>query len=107
MSAALRWLQQFGDLTIDLAHYRVLVADQPVLLSYREYALLVYLATRTGQLVHQRRLLEEVLGQHDPGGLRTVHEYVRRLKSRLERGGEPMIQEVPGVGYRFVRQPNR
>jgi len=100
-----RFILQFGDLVIDLAHYRVLVADQPVLLSYREYALLVYLAGRVGQVVPSRQLLEEGLGRHDLGGLRMVEEHIRHLRSKLERDGHPLIAEVPGTGYRFVRQP--
>ena len=92
---------RFGDLVIDLEHYRVLLGGRPLLLSYREYALLVYLAGRAGQVVHRRQLLEEGLGRHDLGGLRMVDEHVRHLKSVLEREGRPFIEEVDGVGYRF------
>lgn len=93
---------RFGDLLIDLAHYRVLLADQPLILSYREYALLVYLAGRAGQVVHKRQLLEEGLGRHDPGGLRMVEEHIRHLKQQLERGDRRFLEEVPGVGWRFM-----
>ena len=93
---------RFGDLVIDLERYRVLLADQPLLLSYRDYALLVYLAGRAGQVVHKRQLLEEGLGRHDPGGLRMVDEHVRHLKHLLERDGNPFIEEIGGTGYRFV-----
>jgi len=92
---------RFGDLVIDLERYRVLLADQPLLLSYRDYALLVYLAGRAGQVVHKRQLLEEGLGRHDPGGLRMVDEHVRHLKHLLERDGSPFIEEIGGTGYRF------
>ena len=95
---------QFGDLTIDLAGYRVLLADRPLALSYRDYALLAYLAGRAGHVVSKRQLLEEGLGRHDPGGLRMVEEHMRHLKSVLEREGRQFIEEVPGMGYRFVRQ---
>lgn len=93
---------RFGDLVIDLERYRVLLADQPLLLSYRDYALLVYLAGRAGQVVHKRQLLEEGLGRHDPGGLRMVDEHVRHLKHLLERDGSPFIEEIGGTGYRFT-----
>ena len=96
-----RLLLRFGDLTIDLEHYRVLLGGRPMILSYREYALLVYLAGRAGQVVHKRQLLEEGLGRHDPGGLRMVDEHLRHLKGVLEREGRAVIQEVEGVGYRF------
>ena len=92
---------RFGDLTIDLAHYRVLVGGRPLMLSYREYALLAYLAVRAGQAVHKRQLLEEGLGRHDPDSLRMVDEYLRHLKGVLEREGCAVIHEVDGVGYRF------
>lgn len=92
---------QFGELVIDLERYRVLLGGRALILPYREYALLVYLAGRAGQVVHRRRLLEEGLGRHDPGGLRMVDEHLRHLKSLLEREGRRFIEEVEGVGYRF------
>ena len=92
---------RFSDLVIDLEHYRVLLANRPVMLSYREYALLVYLAGRVGQVAHKRQLLEEGLGRHDLGGLRMVDEHIRHLKSVLERDGRTFIHPVDDVGYRF------
>lgn len=92
---------RFGDLTIDLERYRVLLADRPLVLSYREYGLLLYLAGRAGQVVHKRRLLEEGLGRHDPGGLRMVDEHIRHLKGVLEREGRSFIEPVGKTGYRF------
>ena len=99
MAAALRL--SFGDLAIDLEHYRVLLADRPLVLSYREYALLVYLAGRAGQVVRKRQLLEEGLGRHDVGGIRMVDEHIRHLKSVLERDGRSFIESVDTTGYRF------
>ncbi len=92
---------QFGELTVDLTRYRVLLADEPLALSYREYALLVYLASRAGQVVHKRQLLEEGLGRHDLGGLRMVDEHIRHLKGVLERRGHAFIEAVGETGYRF------
>ena len=90
-----------GPLAIDLTRYRVLLGGQPLALPYREYALLVYLATRAGRVVSRRQLLEEGLGRHDPGGLRMVDERVRHLKAALERNGQTFIEES-GDGYRFI-----
>lgn len=92
---------QFGSLTIDLEHYRVLLADQPLPLSYRDYALLAYLAARAGHVVSRRQLLEEGLGRHDPGGLRMVEERLRHLKSQIERAAGVQIEETES-GYRFL-----
>ena len=97
---------RFGDLTIDLERYRVFLADRPLMLSYREYALLAYLAGRAGQTVSKRQLLEEGFGRHDPGGLMMVDERIRHLKSQLEAGGRIFIEKVEDAGYRFVRPGN-
>ena len=94
-------LLRFGDLVIDLDAYRVLLGQRALVLPYREYALLVYLAGRSGQVVHKRQLLEEGLGRHDPGGLRMVDEHIRHLKGVLEHAGGSFIQEVGETGYRF------
>ncbi len=93
---------RFGDLTIDLEHYQVLLANQPLALSYREYALLAYLAVRAGQVVSKRQLLEEGFGRHDPGGLMMVDERIRHLKAQLEPNHRVFIEKVEEIGYRFV-----
>ncbi len=93
-----------GALVIDLARCRVLLNTRPIVPTYTEYLLLVYLATHQGYPVSKRRLLEEGLGRHDPGGLRMVDEHIRHLKLKLERYGWQFIEEVAGAGYRFIPQ---
>jgi DNA-binding response OmpR family regulator len=92
----------FGDLTIDLERYQVRVRGRALILPYREYALLAYLAGRAGQVVSRRRLLEEGLGSHDPSALRRVDEHVRHLKGILEREGQFVLSAEEPVGYRFA-----
>ena len=92
---------QHGPLVIELDRYRVLLNQTPLVLSYREYAFLVYLATHAGHLVTKRRLLEEGLGRHDLGDLSMVEEHIRHLKAKLEQEDHVFIEEVPNAGYRF------
>ena len=93
-----------GELVIDLGRCRVLLNTRPIVPTYTEYLLLVYLATHQGYAVSKRRLLEEGLGRHDPGGLRMVDEHIRHLKLKLERYGWQFIEEVDGAAYRFIPQ---
>ncbi len=92
----------FGDLVIDLERYQVRVRGKTLILPYREYALLAYLAGRSGASVSRRRLLEEGLGRHDPAGLRLVDEHMRHLRSVLEREGQAVIAVEEEAGYRFT-----
>lgn len=102
--AATSLILQHGNLTIDMEQYAVYVREHPVLLTYREYALLVYLASHAGLVVTTRRLLEEGLGRHDYGGIRAAKDILQSMKSRIEIEGERFIEEVPGEGYRFIPQ---
>ncbi len=97
------FLLRFGELTVDLEHYRVLLADRPLAISYRDYALLAYLAARAGHVVSRRQLLEEGLGRHDPVGLRMVEERLRHLKSQIEQAAGVQIEESErGYCFRYV-----
>jgi DNA-binding response OmpR family regulator len=92
----------YGPLEIDLAGYRVFLQGRPLALPYREYALLVYLSNRPGQIIPKRQLLVEVFGRHDPGGTRKVDEQIRHLKIQIERSGHEFIQRSRDEGYSFV-----
>lgn len=90
-----------GDLVIDLGNYEVTIRGEPVDLTLKEYELLKYLATRQGRVFTREHLLTEVWGYNYYGGTRTVDVHVRRLRVKIERGGQVFIQTVRGVGYKF------
>jgi DNA-binding response OmpR family regulator len=94
-----------GDLTIDLANYKVFVADRPVSLTYKEYELLRFLATNADTVFTRETLLNKVWGYDFYGGARTVDVHVRRLRSKIEDRHRPFIETVRNVGYRFRSSP--
>jgi DNA-binding response OmpR family regulator len=93
---------RLGELVIDLERYQVLLDGFPVILAYRDYGLLVYLASRMGQVVSKRQLLEEGLGRHDPEGLSVVDERIQHLKRLLERPGHQLIVPEGDMAYRVA-----
>ena len=93
---------RFGELAVDLERYRISYRGESLPLSYRDYALLAYLAGRAGQPISKRQLLEEGLGRHDPGGLRMVDEHIRHINHVLQRTGAASIEPVGDHGFRFV-----
>lgn len=91
-----------GDLTIDLQARRVWRAGRRIELSSREFALLEYLARNAGQVLSRQQILSEVWDYSFDPGSNSVDVYVRYLRRKLDRPGEPsLISTVRGSGYRF------
>jgi DNA-binding winged helix-turn-helix (wHTH) protein len=91
-----------GDLTMDLANYKVFIAGRPIDLTYKEYELLRFLATNRDKVFTREALLNRVWGYDFYGGARTVDVHIRRLRSKIEDGQHhTFIETVRNVGYRF------
>ena len=90
-----------GDVTIDLERYDVAVGGRKVSLTYKEFQLLVLLASNPGRVYSRESLLSQVWGYDYLGGTRTVDVHVRRLRSKIEGPGRSYIETVYLVGYRF------
>ncbi len=92
----------YGDLVINPATYEVILAGEPVDLTFKEYELLRYLVTHRRRVHSRRELLIRVWGDDYYGGARTVDVHIRRIRAKIEQGGREYIQTVRGVGYRFI-----
>ena len=92
----------FGDLNVDLRSRRVKRGEKQVELSSREFALLEYFMRHPGQVVSRQQILSAVWDYSFDPGSNVVDVYVRYLRSKLDKHGEPsVIQTVRGAGYRF------
>lgn len=90
-----------GGLVIDEDRYEVRVDGVPVELTFKEFELLRFLASRPGKVFTREVLLEQVWGYDYFGGARTVDVHIRRIRSKIEREGRTYIRTVRGVGYIF------
>ena len=92
-----------GDLTIDPAARRVLVAGEPVQLTQREFDVLLFLARHPGQVFSRNQLMDAVWQYSFYTDTSTVTVHVRRLRAKIEADpAQPRhIETVWGVGYRF------
>lgn len=100
VSAPLR----FGQLTIDTVKRQVLISDQQVELTTKEFDLLVLLASNPGQAFSRQQLLSQVWGYQYEGYSHTVNSHINRLRSKIERdAAQPeYVKTVWGFGYRFA-----
>ncbi len=91
---------QVGDLLINRVSHRVSIAGTPLLLTARQYALLEYLALRSGTTVLRSTLIAHVWKlQFDPGS-NVVDVHVAQLRKRLrDAGSVTSLRTVRGEGY--------
>ena len=97
---------EFGDVSIDLTAKRVLRESEPVELTAQEFKLLAHLVSHPGRTFEREELLSGAWGFDYQGTARTVDNFVRQLRLKLE--PEPDAPRyfitVRGLGYRFVPQ---
>lgn len=92
-----------GDISIDLAAQLVVRGGQDIHLTPTEFALLRELATNRGKVLSHAHLLRRVWGPGYETETEYLRVYVRRLRAKLEKGGEPpLIVTQPRVGYRLA-----
>jgi DNA-binding response OmpR family regulator len=91
-----------GDLRINVAAREVTRGDEAVILTAREFDVLVFLASRPRRVVTREELLEQVWG-YTYGDTATLTVHVRRIRAKLE--AEPSrpthLMTVWSVGYRW------
>lgn len=91
---------QFENVTIDVSTKTVLVDDQPVTLSKKEYSLLEYLTHHPNQVLSKERLIKHVWDFDADILPNTVEVFVRNLRKKL---GPDVIETVRGFGYRLKK----
>jgi len=89
-----------GDVELDPLRHTVRRANRQLTLSVKEFGVLEALMRCDGAALSAERLLERVWDEHADPFTNTVLVTVSRLRRKL--GGPPIIETVPGVGYRIT-----
>jgi DNA-binding response OmpR family regulator len=92
-------LVQAGRVTVDAGRREVLVDDQVVGLTTKEFDLLRFLAKRPGLALSRQQILDGVWGYDWFGDARTVDVHIAQVRKKL--GDALEITTVRGVGYRL------
>lgn len=92
-----------GDLEIDTARHRIAFRGSQLVLTAKEYDLLVFLARNKGFVFSREQLLDKVWGYDYAGDTRTVDVHVRWLRQKIE--ADPAhprnLITVRGAGYKL------
>ena len=101
-------LYTFCGRTIDFERLEVRMADNRVLLTPLEAALLRYFVEHEGKPVSRESILEAVWGLRDDTDTRAIDNFIVRLRRYIEDDAtKPRhLQTVRGIGYRFLSNPS-
>jgi len=97
-----------GSVTLDLAHHRATLGNEPLPLTPTEFRLLRALVESRGRPLSRAVLAERALPGESDALERTVDAHVMKIRRKLrarETGGGPEIETVFGVGYRLGGTP--
>src|SRR5213592_3007041 len=94
----------FDDVRVRSRGRQVFKAGHEVMLTRKEFDLLLYLLAHRGEVITRERLLDEVWGYERFPTTRTVDTHVLRLRRKFEADPEHprFILTVHGQGYRFA-----
>lgn len=88
-----------GELSIYPARHEVYAAGNPVVLTNKEYEMLLFLVKNKNTAFSRDVLLQKIWGYDFKGESRTVDVHVRTLRAKLGSCGE-LIRTIRGFGYK-------
>lgn len=89
-----------GGITLNEAEYTVVSNGNNVILTHKEFAILMLFMKNKNMVFSRDRIMSEVWGMEYVGETRTVDMHIKTLRQKLgEAGGQ--IKTVIGVGYRL------
>lgn len=90
-------------LTIDQAARRVFIFNKEIILSAKEYEILLYLAKNPNRVFSRDELFNYIWGVESFGDSSTITVHVARIRDKLEPDPQnpQYIETVWGAGYRF------
>lgn len=97
-------LLAYGDIRIDAKAHSLVVANEAVTLTAKEFELLWFMAQHPNQVFSREQLLNKVWGYEFYGDASTVTVHVSRLRDKISEVAPNLnnpIQTVWGVGYKF------
>ena len=94
---------RFGDVELDVPGRRIVVEGSEVESTAREFDLLMFLHSHPGTVFSREQLMQQVWGPNHFGTVRTVDNFIARLRAKIEDDPDQPkhIETVRGVGYRF------
>ncbi len=89
-----------GNLYINTAAREVQVSGEIIILTPKEFDLLVYLIRGKGKVLSREQITEHVWDYDYFGDQRTVDTHIKKLRDKLGKDSQVWIKTIWGVGYK-------
>ena len=93
-------IYEFGCLMVSKQRHQVKVDGEEVILTIKEFEMLLLLLSNPGIVFTRAQLLDKIWGYQFDGESRTVDVHVRTLRQKLGKAGQ-YIETVRGMGYKM------
>lgn len=95
----------FNEITINLLGRTVEVNHMPVVLTRKEYEMLLYFMANKGKVISKNALAEHLWGEemdmHD--NFDFIYTHIKNLRKKLmDAGAQDYLKSVYGIGYKFL-----
>jgi DNA-binding response OmpR family regulator len=90
-----------GLVTLSLANRNVRINDKAIMVTPREFSLLLALMENANRVLSREQLISIAWGDNFAVVSKTVDVYVQRLRQKLDPYGGPFIMSARGFGYQF------
>lgn len=100
-------LIQAGNIVIDTKKMDVMIDGSSVVLTKKEYDLLVYFFANRNRILTKVAIAEHLWGDYTDalGSLDFVYQHIKNLRKKIvNAGGNDFIQTVYGAGYKFSEE---
>jgi DNA-binding response OmpR family regulator len=93
---------KIGDLSLDAEMHQVTLADNPIVLNPKEFALLEFLMRHPNQIFSGEALLSRVWQSDAMASSDTVRAHIKNLRKKIDQPGKTSpISTVHGLGYKM------
>ncbi|MEQ6377717.1 response regulator transcription factor [Bacillaceae bacterium S4-13-58] len=94
---------KIGSLKIDLDDRRVFINEHEVIMTTKEFDLLLFFVKNPNHVFSKETLFEKIWGIDALGDISTVTVHIRRLRGKIEvdPSTPQFIETIWGIGYRF------
>jgi DNA-binding response OmpR family regulator len=95
----------FGDIRVIPSKMEVMVNNQPVVLTRKEYDLLLFFLSNKNRVLTREAIAEHIWGDEMDlaDSFDFIYTHIKNLRKKIvEKGGEDCIQTIYGMGYKLT-----